>query len=123
MQKSNTKIEKQLKKKTNLDLVETVIECKKNPAWREIASVLSGPNSGRVNKNLGEIEKSCKDGEVIIIPGKILSGGELNKKIKIVGFSFSEKAIDKLKKNKIEYDYILNEVKKNKNAKGVKILR
>jgi ribosomal protein L18E len=123
MQKSNSKIEKQLKKKTNPELVETIIECKKNPAWREIASVLSGPNSGRANKNLGEIEKNCKEGEVIVISGKVLSGGELKKKIKIVGFSFSKKAVDKLKKDKIDHSYILDEVKKNKDAKGVRVLK
>lgn len=123
MNKSNTKIENQLKKKTNSDLVETIVLCKKNPKWNEVASILSGPSRNRANKNLEEIERESKEGEVILIPGKILSGGELNKKIKIIGFGFSQGAIEKLKKNKIEYTFISEEVKKNKDAKGVKILR
>ncbi len=123
MEKSKTKIERQLRKKTNPELVETIVACKKNPKWNEVASLLSGLKSNRVNKNLAEIEKLSKDGESVLVSGKVLSGGELNKKIKVVAFSFSEKAIEKLKKNKIEYDYIIEEVKKNKDAKGVKILR
>lgn len=123
MGKSNTKIEGQLRKKTNPELVETIIACKKNAAWKEIASILSGLKANRINKNLEEIDKNSKEGETIVISGKVLSGGNLNKKVKVVAFSFSEKTIEKLKKNKIDYAYILEEVQKNKDAKGVKILR
>lgn len=123
MVKSKTKIEEQLKKKTNPELVETIIVCKKNEAWNPIASVLSGPNSNHTNKNLDEIEKESKDGEIVVVCGKILSGGDLNKKIKLVALSFSKKALEKMKNKKIEYAYIIEEVKKNKDAKGVKILK
>jgi large subunit ribosomal protein L18e len=123
MVKSKTKIENQLKKKTNSELVETIVLCKKNAGWKEVASILSGSSRNRINKNLEEIEKEAKEGEIILIPGKVLSGGELNKKIRLIGFSFSEKALEKLKKNKIENSLIIEEVKKNKDAKGVRILK
>ena len=119
--KSKTKIEKQLKSKTNTELVETIIAAKKNKEWVKVANILSGPRKKRINLNLEEIDKEVKDGESIVIAGKVLSQGELNKKIKIIALNFSEKAKEKLLKSKCDIQYILNEIKKNPDAKGVRI--
>ena len=121
--KSKTKIEKQIKKKTNASLVETIISAKKNGKWIEIASILSAPRRKRINLNLEKINEETKDGEKIIIPGKVLSQGEINKKIRIVALNFSEKAKEKLLKKGCEVITILEEIKSNPSAKGIKILK
>jgi len=121
--KTKSKIEKQLQRKRNLILVETIIACKKNKAWFKVAEILSGPRKNRTNLNLEELNKKVKDEKTIVVPGKVLSQGELDKKIKIVALDFSEKAKEKLAKAKIETSKILQEIKKNPEAKGVKILR
>lgn len=120
--KSNTKISNQLKRKTNPELIETVILSKKNEAWKEIASILTSPRSGNNGTNLGEINKIAKDGEIIVIPGKVLSSGEISKKLKIVAFSFSNEAKEKILNAKGEALYLIDEIKKNPSAKGVRIL-
>ena len=120
--KTKSKIEKQLQRKTNSVLVETIIACKKNKAWLKIAEILSGPRKNRTNLNLEELNKKIKDEKIVVVPGKILSQGELDKKIKIVALGFSEKAEEKLKKSGTETLIILEEIKKNPEAKGVKIL-
>ncbi len=120
--KSNTKIEKQLKKKTNPELVGTIIEAKKKKGWTEIAEILSSPRINKISINLDKINETAKEGETIVIPGKVLSEGELNKKIKIVAFNFSEKAKDKISKSKGEFLTILEEIKKNPEAKNVRII-
>ena len=121
--KTKSKIEKQLQRKTNSILVETIIACKKNKAWLKIAEILSGPRKNRTNLNLEELNKKIKDEKTVVVPGKILSQGELDKKIKIVALGFSEKAEEKLKKSGTETLIILEEIKKNPEAKGVKILK
>ena len=121
--KSKTKIEKQIQRKTNESLVETIIAAKKNEKWLEIASILSAPRRKRINLNLGEINKETKEGERIILPGKVLSQGEINKKIKIAALDFSEKAKEKLLKAGCEISSIFDEIKKNSDAKGVRILK
>lgn len=121
--KSKTKIEKQIKKKTNASLVETIISAKKNEKWVGIASILSAPRRKRINLNLDKISEETRDGEKIIVPGKVLSQGEINKKIKIGALDFSEKAKDKLLKAGCEVSSIFEEIKKNPEAKGVKILK
>ncbi|MEK6828964.1 MAG: 50S ribosomal protein L18e [Nanoarchaeota archaeon] len=122
MIKSKTKISKQAERKTSSNLVETILSSKKNNEWNEVASILSGPRKGRVNMNLGEINRLSKAGETIVIPGKVLSQGEIDKKIKLVALGFSENAREKILQSKSEIESLLEEIKKNPNAKGVKIL-
>lgn len=123
MAKSKTLIKKQTERKTNTELVKTIIASKKNPAWFNVAEILSGPRRKRVNLNLEDIDKSSKEGEKIIIPGKVLSQGEITKKVNVYALGFSEKARDKLLKAKCEISSILEEIKKNPEAKGIKVLK
>ncbi|HKL24482.1 MAG TPA: uL15 family ribosomal protein [Candidatus Nanoarchaeia archaeon] len=122
--KSKNKIEKQIKKKNNPELVETVIASKKNPEWLEVSSILSGPRKNRKNANLSEINEAIKkqNTKKIIIPGKVLSQGEVDKKIKIIALSFSEKARQKLEEKGCETSTILQEIKLNPSAKDARIL-
>jgi large subunit ribosomal protein L18e len=121
--KSKTRIEKQLNKKTNPELVRTIIEAKKKKGWTEIAEILSSPRINKISMNLDKINETAKEGETIIIPGKVLSEGDLDKKIKIVAFNFSEKAKEKISKSKGEFSTILEEIKKNPEAKNVRIIK
>lgn len=123
MVKSKTLIEKQLQRKKNPELVKTLLAAKKNDSWLEIASILSKPKRKRINLNLSEINKKTKDEKKILIPGKVLSQGEINKKIKVISLSFSEKAKEKLLKAGCQISNILEEIKSNPSAQGIKILK
>jgi large subunit ribosomal protein L18e len=120
--KSKTLIGKQVVRKNKQEIIETILAAKKKKAWLEVAGVLSGPRRNYMNINLQEINKQVKEGESIIIPGKVLSQGELNKKIKIVALGFSEAAKEKLKKSGSKISYMLEEIKSNPEAKGLKVL-
>ena len=121
--KTKTKIEKQTKRKTNKELIQSIINAKKNKEWLEVAGIISTPKRKRININLEKIDKESKEGETILVPGKVLSQGEINKKIKIVALGFSKKAREKLSKSKIGISSINEEIKKNPGAKGIKILK
>ncbi|MDP3758526.1 MAG: uL15 family ribosomal protein, partial [Candidatus Daviesbacteria bacterium] len=64
-----------------------------------------------------------KEKEKVIVPGKVLSQGEINKKIKVIALSFSEKAKEKLKKSGCEFSNILTEIKSNPSGEGIRILK
>ncbi len=121
--KSKTKISRQLQKKSNSKLIETIFEAKKKEKWLEIAGILSGPRRKMAHFNLNEINKQTKEKDKALIPGKVLSQGEINKKIKVIALNFSEKASEKLKQAGCEVSNILNEIKSNPSAEGIKILR
>ncbi len=120
--KSKTKIEKQSQRKRSPEIVETIRAAKKKEKWLKIAGVLSGPRRSRINLNLTEIDKDSKEGDTVVIPGKVLSQGEIGKKIKVVALGFSEKAREKLMKSKSDPTSILEEIKKNPEAKSIRIL-
>ena len=113
---SKTKINKRTKKKTNSELVETIMLAKKHNL--EIAKLISIPTRRRIKKNLEEIDKEAKENETIIVPGKVLGNGNISKKIKIIALNFSSSAEEKLKKAKIQATTIIEELKKTKKIEG-----
>jgi large subunit ribosomal protein L18e len=118
-----TRIERKLRRKTNQNLVETIIACKKNEKWLEVAHLISMPSKKQNRINLFDINTNAKNGEIVLVPGKVLSKGELEKKVKIVALGYSESAKEKLKKNKIEMSTIDEEIKKNPEAKNIHIIK
>lgn len=122
--KSKTKIENQSQKKNNPMLVETIRAAKKtgNELWVQVAGILVGPRRSHVAVNLDQIEKQTKEGDSVVVPGKVLSQGEISKKIAIIAFNFSEKSREKLLKTKSQAVVMLEEIKKNPGAKGLKII-
>ncbi|MBT3404910.1 50S ribosomal protein L18e [archaeon] len=124
MNKSKTKISEQAHRKTNPEVVETIMTAKKSgEVWLNVAGMLSGSRRNCPSLNLGEIDAQAKDGETIVVPGKVLSQGNVTKKIKIIAMNFSEGAKQKIKEAKMEYKSILEEIKSNPSAEGIKILR
>lgn len=120
--KTKTKIGMQLRKKTSPDLIATIIVSKKNSAWKKVADALSSPRSNKIGINLDEISRIAKEGEIIAIPGKVLSQGEMEKKLKIAAFGFSEMAKEKILMAKGQAITLIDEIKSNPSAKGVRII-
>jgi large subunit ribosomal protein L18e len=120
--KSKTLIEKQLRNKSNSEIVETIIAAKKKKAWLDVASILASSRKNHRNVNLNDLNK-LKDGEKVVVPGKVLSQGDIDKKLKVVALGFSEKAKEKLLKSGSELSDILKEIKSNPEAKDVKIIK
>ncbi len=119
---SKTKIKLRIRKKTNPELAETIILASKAQKWLPIARILSSSTRKQTTLNLSEIDKHSKAGDTIIIPGKVLSKGELTKKLKICGLSISEEAKEKLKETKSEFVALIHEIKTNPKAEGIKLM-
>lgn len=117
---SKTQISKRIKKKTNPELVETIELAKKNNLL-DLAKKLSGPTRKQVKINLEDLSKLKE--EKILVVGKVLSKGEINKKIKIAGLGFSEQAKEKLKKAGCKIFTVKQAIEKNKKLEGVKVIK
>jgi|SRR3989344_2793675 len=120
---SKTKMKARTRKKTSPELKKTIAIALKNPSWNGITKIISGPTRLFSAVNLDEIDKQTKLGDTIIIPGKVLSKGELTKKIRIAALSFSLPVFEKAKKSKSELVKLREEILKNKKMEGIKILR
>jgi len=120
---SKTKIKGRTKAKSNDDLQETISLALKNKAWFKIAQILSASTRQYSSVNLGQIDKVSKQGEIIVVPGKVLSSGSLTKKVRIASLGISAEAKDKLKETKSEYVYLAKEIQSNVKAEGVRVIR
>ncbi|MBT4604785.1 50S ribosomal protein L18e [archaeon] len=89
--------------------------------WKRIASDLEKPSRQRRSVNLYKINNVAKDGETIIVPGKVLSIGDIDKKITIAAFSYSSLAKQKISKNGSALT-IKELFEKNPQGKGIRII-
>jgi large subunit ribosomal protein L18e len=120
---SKTKINRKMKKKTDSELAETIFKAKKNKEWLKIANIISGPTRNQASVNLKVIDDETKEGDTVVVTGKVLGSGAMSKKVRVVALKFSEEARKKLKAAKCEAVTIKDEVKVNPKAQGLKIIR
>ena len=64
--------------------------------WKRVASDLEAPTRRRRVINVYKLDKFTKDNEIVVVPGKVLGTGELNKKITVAAYTFSEQALQKI---------------------------
>ena len=119
---STTKLRRHIGNKTHPTLVETLISARKQKAWHTLAQKLAGPTRQHVSINLDNLDRQAKEGDTIVVAGKILSTGEVTKRFKVCAVSFSHAALEKLKGAKVETVSILEEIKKNPKAEGIKLI-
>ncbi|MHA1372480.1 MAG: 50S ribosomal protein L18e [Promethearchaeota archaeon] len=60
--------------------------------WRTIAEQLRKPRRQRVEANLGHINRVTKPDDIIVVPGKVLGAGRLEKKVTIGALAWSKSA-------------------------------
>ena len=72
------------------------------PFWKRIAKDLLKPTRIRRVVNLKKINQHTKSGETIVVPGKVLGIGDLNHKLTIAAYQFSDSALKKIKESKSE---------------------
>lgn len=90
--------------------------------WKRIAQDLSRSTRERRIVNIYKINKFAKEGETIIVPGKVLSVGELHKKIDVAALSFSEEARKKITNARGKVLSIQELVQQNPQGNKVRIL-
>ncbi|MCI0496770.1 MAG: 50S ribosomal protein L18e [Thermoplasmata archaeon] len=59
------------------------------PVWRAVANRLERPRASWAEVNLARIERVVADGESIVVPGKVLGGGTLSKKVTVASVNWS----------------------------------
>ncbi len=88
----------------------------------ELADRLAGPERIRPEVNVGKIERLSAEGETVVVPGKVLSSGELTKKVNVAALNFSAGAEEKILKAGGKAMDLKELVEKNPAGKGMKIL-
>ena len=66
--------------------------------WDTVADELSRVRKNRRVVNLYKINKHTSEGDVVVIPGKVLGTGVLDHGVSIAAYQFSEGAMEKIQK-------------------------
>jgi len=104
--------------KNLIEVVKAKALKEKSLFWKRMAEDLEKPSRQRKMVNVYKINKYAQDGEIIVVPGKVLGTGELHKKVEVAAFSFSIEAEKKI--NQKGKAITLNELLKN-NVKPSKV--
>jgi large subunit ribosomal protein L18e len=92
-----------------------------SPIWKRIAVELERPSRNSRAVNIARISRYTQQGDTIIVPGKVLSTGELAHQVTVAAYAFSKDAVQKIsKKGKVED--ILTLAKKNPKGTNIKII-
>ena len=88
--------------KTNPNLIELINKLNKKSKsedaaiWKDVAQRLERSNRRTAEVNLSDIARHAEAGETILVPGKVLSNGDLTEKVDVVALKFSAKAQEKI---------------------------
>ncbi|MGI0141252.1 MAG: 50S ribosomal protein L18e [Candidatus Micrarchaeales archaeon] len=86
-----------------VEAISTVKSDSKNAGlWKQVNRMVRLPKRARVSVNLYKLNKLAKDGEFVVVPGKVLSFGNIDRKIKIAAVEYSQSALHKLKESGCE---------------------
>lgn len=113
---------------TNIHLCELISKLKelsakqKAPIWKRIAEDLETSTRKRRVVNLSRINRFSKENDMIVVPGKVLSSGNLDKKLTVAAWDFSEMAKKKIKEANSKAVAIEKLIDDNPKGKDVKII-
>ena len=90
--------------------------------WKRIAKDLSKPTRSRRSVNVSKLAEFAKDGETIIVPGKVLGNGTISTKVDVVAYQISDTAAAKIKEAKGTSRSLEEEMKKNPKGSKLRII-
>ncbi len=90
--------------------------------WKRIAQDLEKPTRQRRIVNVYTIDQVAQNGETIIVPGKVLSVGNLSKKVNVAAFQCSSEARQKITQAHGRVLTIPELLKENPQGKNVRIV-
>lgn len=93
------------------------------PIWAYVAYELSKPTRKRVSVNVGKIAKHVSDGDTVVVPGRVLGAGSMDKKVTVAAWAFSTSAKEKIEAAGGRAVGILDLLKENPKGSGVKVMK
>jgi large subunit ribosomal protein L18e len=124
----SSRLKRAVKRKTNPNTVSLIEYLFKASAengvniWKDIAERLARPKRLYAEVNVSKIQRYAKEGETVLVPGKVLGGGRISKPVTVVALGFSETAKEKITSAGGKCMGIKELVEKNPKGSGVRIM-
>ncbi len=113
--------------KTNPVLRNTIAKLeeagRKNDAsvYTRAAEELKKSEKNKVEVNVSRIQRHAEDGDTVLVPGKLLGSGRLDKDVEVAAFDATSSA-KKIVKESGDFKFIEDLVKENPEGKKVKLM-
>jgi large subunit ribosomal protein L18e len=91
--------------------------------WRDIATKIEASSRNYAEVNLSKINRYANEGEIILVPGKVLGGGIIEASVKVAALNFSQSAADKITGANGQCMSIEELVKEHPKGSHIRILR
>ncbi len=91
--------------------------------WRDIAHRLEKAKANWAEVNLSKLERYASEGDIVVVPGKVLGSGALSKKLTVAAYGFSESAKMKIEAAGGRNLTIMELVKEQPKGTGLRIMR
>lgn len=90
--------------------------------WSDVADRLEKPRRNHAEVNLGRIERYAKEDETVVVPGKVLGSGVLQKSVTVAAVDFSSSAETKIKQvgEPVKLEQILEQ---NPNGTNIRVIQ
>ena len=114
--------------KTDENLSTLIAELKKKSLaskerfWKALALELERPTRQRRVVNLSKIDRFTSEGDFIVVPGKVLSAGELSHPLTIAAWKFSGSALEKIEGRKAKAIPLSELLKSDIKGKKIRIM-
>lgn len=112
-----------MKTNTRLKCLVEDLSKKEEKVWKDLAWRLSRPRKNFSSINITRINRYAKDKESIVVPGKVLGNGNLEKTVFVSALSFSCEAEQKIKKAGGKCMTIEELVRENPKGSNLRIFR
>jgi large subunit ribosomal protein L18e len=90
--------------------------------WRKLAERLAISKRNRIAVNVSRLNRYTKEGETVVVPGKVLGAGKADHPLTVAAFAFSDKAQSKIQISQGSCLSIRDLMKKNPTGKNVKLM-
>lgn len=90
--------------------------------WRYVAELLEKPTRKRIVVNLSKINRYTQEGDVVVVPGKVLGAGQISHSVTVAAIAFSYQAINKIKTAGGRVLHILELINENPRGSNVKVI-
>ncbi|WP_407356870.1 50S ribosomal protein L18e [Methanolobus sp. WCC5] len=91
--------------------------------WRDVAQRLEKPGRNYAQVNLSKINRYAKDGETVLVAGKVLGSGLLDKAVTVAAYNFSVTAMEKITDLGGKCLTIEQMLEENPKGSGIRILQ
>lgn len=92
------------------------------PAYTRAAEELKKPGRRHAEVNLSRINRDAEDGDLVLVPGKVLGAGYLDKDVTVAAFQFSRSAREAIEEDG-EALFIEELPEENPDGEQVRIMR